>query len=445
MRRNGLMKLAAAATATMSTASAQTIGQIDVIAMNVAGLPAFLQGNEVPGDKAENHRSIGRKFIEYGFDIVNVQEDFNYHAALYETATYPYRTPTTGGVPFGSGLNSMSLHPFIDQARVGWDECSTFSGADCLTPKGFTLIRVELSSGPEGSAYVDVYNLHADAGTSDADLAARASNIRQLSAYIAAQSSGNAVIVAGDTNTRYTRSGDNIRLLSEANGLIDPWVELVRGGVDPAQETICQNPSTTDYCETVDKIFYRGSPVLDLQATSWRYESNRFLQASGDILSDHNPVAATFRWSLPATLRQSGFLGGPHGTWFSDAETLARTTSPRVSSIRFRGGSRLDSVSVTLGSGTTLSHGGGGGSIAELQLSPGERWTRATICQGQRNSRTRIFSIAAVTGSGRTVAAGTPTNECVEYAAPQGWGIVGFLGRDGDEIDRLGFLYAPQQ
>lgn len=425
-------------------AAAQTTGELDVIAMNVAGLPAILQGNEVPGDKAENHRTIGRKFVEYGFDIVNVQEDFNYHAALYETATYPFRTPTSGGVPFGSGLNTMSLHPFIDQVRVGWNDCSNTSGADCLTPKGFTLIRVELASGSEGSAYVDVYNLHADAGTSDADLAARASNIRQLSAYINTWSAGNAVIVAGDTNTRYTRTRDNIRLLSEANGLIDPWVELIRGGEDPSQETICQNPSTTDYCETVDKIFYRSSPVLNLQATSWRYESNRFLQPNGAILSDHNPVAATFKWTLPAALRQSGFLGGPHGTWFSDAQALASIASPRVSSIRFRGGSRLDSVSVTLNGGTSFTHGGSGGSVSELQLSSGERWTRATICQGQRNNRTRIFSIQAVTSSGRTVSVGTPTNECAEYTAPQGWGIVGFLGRDGDEIDRLGFLYAPQ-
>lgn len=441
MRRNGLHVACMALFATL--AGAQTTGELSVISMNVAGLPAFLQGNEVPGDKAENHRTIGRKFIEYGFDIVTVQEDFNYHAALYETATYPYRTPTSGGVPFGSGLNSMSLHPFIDSTRVGWDQCSNFDSADCLTPKGFTLIRVEVSSGREGSAYVDVYNLHADAGVTDADLAARASNIRQLSAYIDTWSAGNAVIVAGDTNTRYTRVRDNIRLLSEANGLTDPWVELIRNGEDPSQETLCSNPSTTNYCETVDKIFYRGSPVLDLRATGWQYESNRFLQPNGAILSDHNPIAANFTWRLPATLRQSGLFGGPHGTWFSDADALAGISSPRVSTIRFSGGNRLDSVSVALQDGTSFSHGGSGGSASELRLSSGESWSKATICQGQRNSRTRIFSIEATTSSGRTLSAGVRTSECAEYVAPQGWGIVGFLGRDGDEIDRLGFLFAP--
>jgi len=33
------------------------------------------------------------------FDIVNVQEDFNYHAALYDSCNdHPFRSPTSGGV-----------------------------------------------------------------------------------------------------------------------------------------------------------------------------------------------------------------------------------------------------------------------------------------------------------------------------------------------------------
>jgi hypothetical protein len=34
------------------------------------------------------------------------------------------------------------------------------SGADCLTPKGFTFMRAQVSEG----VWVDLYNLHADAG-----------------------------------------------------------------------------------------------------------------------------------------------------------------------------------------------------------------------------------------------------------------------------------------
>ena len=43
--------------------------------------------------------------------------------------------------------------------------CQTFtdsdrSSADCLTPKGFTFMRVKFAEG----VWVDAYNLHADAG-----------------------------------------------------------------------------------------------------------------------------------------------------------------------------------------------------------------------------------------------------------------------------------------
>lgn len=42
--------------------------------MNVAGLPAILNGNDVPGDKATNAATIGSKFAQYGYDVIHVQE-----------------------------------------------------------------------------------------------------------------------------------------------------------------------------------------------------------------------------------------------------------------------------------------------------------------------------------------------------------------------------------
>lgn len=51
-----------------------TSGEFNVLAMNVAGLPAILQNNEVPGDKATNAGTIGSKFAEYGYDVIHVQE-----------------------------------------------------------------------------------------------------------------------------------------------------------------------------------------------------------------------------------------------------------------------------------------------------------------------------------------------------------------------------------
>lgn len=53
---------------------AQTSGTFDLLTYNVAGLPAILNDNGVPGDKATNARLIGSKFAEYGYDVVHLQE-----------------------------------------------------------------------------------------------------------------------------------------------------------------------------------------------------------------------------------------------------------------------------------------------------------------------------------------------------------------------------------
>jgi len=80
--------------------------------------------------------------------------------------------------------------------------------------------------------------------------------------------------------------------------LTDAFVELQRGGVNPTVETICANPSLINTCETVDKVFYRGSKQLKLQATYFSYESSKFLQADGvSILSDHNPITVNIQIS----------------------------------------------------------------------------------------------------------------------------------------------------
>lgn len=105
---------------------AQTPGKFNVLTFNVAGLPPILNSNEVPGDKTTNTARIGQLFTQYNFSLIHVQEDFNYHATLYENDKHPYRTATSGGVPFGSGLNSLSNYEFSAFERVKWNTCSTF-------------------------------------------------------------------------------------------------------------------------------------------------------------------------------------------------------------------------------------------------------------------------------------------------------------------------------
>ncbi|PZF97256.1 jacalin-like lectin [Micromonospora deserti] len=414
-----------------SAAAAVTSGTFSVLTYNVAGLPLGLSDS----DPEVNTPVIGQRVR--GYDIVNVQEDFNYHAALYANDDHPHRTATSGGAGIGDGLNTMSRYPFADFVRVDWDACN---GTDCLTPKGFTLARVRLAEG----VYLDVYNVHTNAGSTDADLAARRANITQLSQYISGNSAGNAVVVMGDTNTRYTRAGDNIRDLTTANGLTDAWVQLVRGGTPPAAGSpalVCDATAPTDACEVVDKILYRGNRFVRLSATRYHNDNAAFLDGAGAPLSDHFPHTVQFSWTLNSALRLSDQFGGPHGTSFTDVPALP--AAPQVRSLHLRGGARLDQVGITLTDGATLSHGGTGGTARVLTLGAGEHLTRVRLASGRKDGRTRIFFAEFGTDLGRVLAAGTVTSTTVTYTAPAGWQIVGFHGRAGSEVDKIGLVYAP--
>ncbi|KQX63348.1 jacalin-like lectin [Streptomyces sp. Root1310] len=426
-----LTGLTATAAAPAQAATTATSGTFNVLTYNVAGLPEGLSS----GHPATNTPLISPRLAAY--DIVNVQEDFNYHAALYAGDNHPYRTATSGGAAIGDGLNTLSDYAFEDFERVRWNDCT---GTNCLTPKGFTLSRVRLAEG----VFVDLYNVHTNADDSDDALAARRANIEQLSDFIQANSSGNAVLVMGDTNTRYTRAGDNIRTLADENGLTDAWVQRVKGGTRPTQGTdalLCPTTAPTNDCEVVDKVFYRGSKLLSLNATRYNNEWASFLDSAGGNLSDHFPHTVDFSYTLNSTLRASDFLGGPHGTAFNDADDLPAAPAPRT--LTLRGAARLDAVALTHDGGTTLTHGGTGGTATSLTLATGEHLTSVKLTQGQKDGRTRIFSAAFTTDKSRTVSSGTATTDTTTFTAPSGWQIVGFTGRAGDEVDKLGVLYAP--
>ncbi|KAI5834684.1 mannose-binding lectin [Schizophyllum commune Tattone D] len=424
-------------------AASAASGTFNILSMNVAGLPAILNGNGEEGDKTTNTNLIGQNMAKIGYDLIHVQEDFNYHAALYDADTHPYRTATSGGVPFGSGLNTLSNSDWIDFSRTKWATCSDASESDCLTPKGFTFMRWRVDEG----VYIDAINLHADAGTEDGDNVARSANLDQVRDFIAANSAGNAVLVFGDTNSRYTRAVDTgIRDLVADQGMTDAWVKHARGGSPPpagADAILCPEGVPANIsCETVDKVFFRGSKLLDLQSTDFFYDTDRFLSENGTLLTDHNPVRVEFSWTLADNLRQSDLFGGPHGTYFNDLPSLP--DSPKVSSVTLRGGNRLDSIAFTLTSGATLTHGGDGGDATSLTLANGESITAATLCQAQYNSHTRIFYAKLTTSGGQTVDAGKTTDDCTSVSAPEGFGIVGAYGQDGDEVDQLGWIFGRQ-
>jgi len=262
-------------------------GEFSVLTYNVAGLPEGISGSHPSLYSAQ----IGRLINDY--DVVNVQEDFNYHHLLSPPAKHPYRTEWEGPVPVGDGLNTFSTFPIYDLKRFPWMDCTSF---DCLTPKGFSYSRIEIVK----DRFVDLYNFHCNAGGSDESSQARRNNIKQLTDYIAEHSDGQAVILMGDSNNKYPRVGDDIRRMFTLS-FKDVWVELVRGGVVPEQDGIlledCADASAPE-CETIDKVFYRSSEQIEISPILYKVEREIFQLPDGTPLSDHDPTNVKFKFLI---------------------------------------------------------------------------------------------------------------------------------------------------
>lgn len=278
-------------------------GTFTVLTYNVAGLPLGLSGST----PEVNNALISPRLN--AFDLVVVQEDFGFHEDLTSAIVHPFQTvkDTTDvqetidlannlGIPppeLGDGLNTFSFHSFDGFTRVTWNDCFGLleDGSDCLAPKGFSFARHEV----EPHLFIDVYNLHADASGDQDSLAARRANLRQLADFIVANSAGKALIVLGDTNSRYTRDGDILPEFVATTGVSDVWIELVRGGVvppvGPRLEDCADFAAAT--CERVDKIFYRSSDEIELVALAHDVPSD-WVDDAGVQLSDHEPVVAEF-------------------------------------------------------------------------------------------------------------------------------------------------------
>ncbi|SEJ02662.1 Endonuclease/Exonuclease/phosphatase family protein [Dyadobacter sp. SG02] len=266
-------------------------GSFSVITYNIAGLPQFICSAVTP--RKESISAIGRLLNR--FDIAHVQEDFNYNQYLYHTGnTHPFRTPTKGAVMTGDGLNTLSKFPVKYLRRIAWTDCT---GADCFTPKGFTYTRIEIAP----NHFIDFYNVHANAYNHPRATLARRRNMEQLSSYIRLHSTGNAVIVMGDLNGRYSFGEDNVNWLLKENGLSDTWVRLHCDGIIPkAKDGLPPSDilSINDSTETIDKILFRSNESIQLEPFEHVLEKQSFYNSNGLPLSDHHPVSARFKYKL---------------------------------------------------------------------------------------------------------------------------------------------------
>lgn len=275
-------------------------GEFDALTYNVAGLPESLSGSEPD----ENTPLISPLLNPY--DLVLVQEDwidpvppvaaFNFHHDdLISAVTHPYRStpapPPMGKDPRRStalvadGLNRLARFPFGPITRVMWDNCfgafdtSDGGAADCISQKGFSVAATEIAPG----VVVDVYNLHGEAGRTDADLTYQSQGYEQLAAYIQNHSAGHAVILAGDTNlhTDRARDGEVWSTFLTAAGLQDVC-EVVDCGADR---------------DVIDKFAFRSAGGVALAPLTHVFERATFQRADGAALSDHDPLSVRFSYT----------------------------------------------------------------------------------------------------------------------------------------------------
>lgn len=407
-----------------------------VLSLNVAGLPAILSSS----DPSVN--TVQMSPLLNNYDIVSVQEDFAYHSDLMSQVTeLPYQTEHSGNVPFGDGMNILSRFPIYLETRYKWNDSYGFinNGADQMTPKGIIYTSIEIEPG----FFVDVYNLHTDAGSDEGSYEARRSNMLQLGALIQERSVGKAVIVIGDTNSRYTRAEDNFETaVLEPCGLTDAWVELKCGGIAPEDGEALfnyDNPNSSTH-EVVDKIWYRSGKNVELQADFYALLDTEFTDAAGEQLSDHYPITATFSYTLNESIKTSDTYGGGGGTAFSFIEEM---NGMLPDSVKICAGNRIDSVSMTYGD-VTASAGGNGGTAREYTFEEGEYITSMTVSKVKKSTfgTYRISYIKLETNFGTVIEGGTyKSGNSMTFTAPEGYAIAGFQGHSADEIDRIGCIY----
>ena len=299
--------------------------QFSIATLNVDGLPQKVLVVKInadgPGDTGSAR--IGKYLAKKDYDLVMMQEDFNYHGVLSVWLEDNYKMDEWSSQVGVDGQKIDFLHlqnhrfscdglmtcwkndlQVTPAARTPWTQSfGKFSHAnDEMITKGFRRYDVTLRGGER----IVVYNMHMDAtlnedeaeGKGDKDREARMAQWAQLKEDVLQQLDSRPIIIAGDMNSLYGR--DNVKrefidaINESGRGTVaDVWVELQKGGVYPSEK----KTEATAGNETVDKILYinpvMGTKIQPIAITTDR-EGYLF---DGKPLGDHWPVAATFQFA----------------------------------------------------------------------------------------------------------------------------------------------------
>ena len=284
--------------------------QFSIATLNVDGLPQKILVVKVNPDGPGNGGTarIGKYLLKKGYDLLMLQEDFNYHDVLSVFLEDDYKMDEwTGDVDIvGRTIDYLHLqnHRFecdglmacwkndltvTPAGRTSWQQnFGKFSHAfDEMVTKGFRRYEVTLRSGDR----IVVYNMHMDASddkdeaeqNDTKDKKARLAQWIQLREDVLQHLDSRPIIIVGDMNSIYSRDDVKSVFIDAINDsgramVNDVWLELNK----PDEETL-------------DKILYIN-PMMGtkIQPVTFSLDKDGYLY-EGKPLGDHYPVAATFK------------------------------------------------------------------------------------------------------------------------------------------------------
>lgn len=309
-------------------------GQFKVAALNVDGMPKSIKimgvadltlnpdAKEAPGALA-----IGEKLVTMGYDIVALEENFNFNDELMSKVNSVYMEGThRGGIEVDAGtygrfiiqqtlfdtdgLNILcrkGVTSFDQETWVGWNDRSgyTDNGADRLIDKGYRFYEILVHD----TVPLDLYIVHMDAETDEGSQAARESNIRQVTSAVLQSQTTHPVIIMGDWNCRYNRDRLKECCIDALNAdprfsAIDVWVEHEYDSIYPDfiapadwEHSLSVHELGYQKGEVVDKIIYVNNVRSPYYISADYYlQDVSFVNEQGEPLADHWPVVTTFSY-----------------------------------------------------------------------------------------------------------------------------------------------------
>lgn len=293
-----------------ANAFAQTpVTQFSVATLNVDGLPPQLSALGLtikinPEGPQEKYTAvIGQKLMEKNWDVIGLNEDFNFHDVLmqnmsgYQVMTHSGKFESSTAAALGilarrwrfktDGLELLVKRPMnaYNEDIQAWNDCYGYfdHDNDSLTMKGFRRYEVDIDS----KVTIDVIILHADADDYIQDIRARELQMNQMMDYVEKNIKCNhPLVIMGDFNQFYERDRLQELVIDRLNNnksinARDAWVEYSK--------------EHKDVPEMLDKILYVNRQKSDYKLILTEFGNGYdFLRDTGEPLSDHYPAFAYF-------------------------------------------------------------------------------------------------------------------------------------------------------